>query len=79
MVEGWLRGVYLSWGVAVGFDCTNDPSLDDAELARSTRCIFEIETCGVVSSQFKNNLAKMCSGSEKGSYLRLIDLCVTQL
>jgi len=23
--------------------------------------------------------AKMCSGSEAGSYLRLIDLCITQL
>ena len=32
------------------------------------------------SSQFKNNyLTEMCSGSEAGSYLRLIDLCITQL
>jgi len=26
-----------------------------------------------------NYLAEMCSGSEAGSYLRLIDLCITQL
>jgi len=32
------------------------------------------------SSQFKNNyLAELCSGSEAGSYLRLIDGCITQL
>ena len=24
-------------------------------------------------------LAEMCSGSEEGSYLRLIDFCITQL
>ena len=32
------------------------------------------------SSQFKNHhFAAMCSGSEEGSYLRLIDLCIIQL
>jgi len=32
------------------------------------------------SSQFKNNnFTEMCSGSEAGSYLRLIDSCITQL
>jgi len=32
------------------------------------------------SSQFKNNyFTEMCSGSEEGSYLRLIDFCITQL
>ena len=25
------------------------------------------------------NFTEMCSGSEAGSYLRLIDLCITQL
>ena len=31
-------------------------------------------------SQFKNNYyTEMCSGSEEGSYLRLIDFCITQL
>ena len=31
-------------------------------------------------SQSKNNyFTEMCSGSEEGSYLRLIDLCITQL
>jgi len=32
------------------------------------------------SSQFENNyFTEMCSGSEEGSYLRLIDGCITQL
>ena len=32
------------------------------------------------SSQFNNNyFTEMCSGSEEGSYLRLIDLNITQL
>jgi len=32
------------------------------------------------SSQFKNNhFTEMCSGTEAGSYLRLIDPCITQL
>ena len=32
------------------------------------------------SSQFENKyFTEMCSGSEAGSYLRLIDLCITQL
>ena len=31
-------------------------------------------------SQFKNNcFTEMCSSSEEGSYLRLIDICITQL
>ena len=33
-----------------------------------------------LSSQFKNNYStEMCSGSEAGSYLRFIDLCINQL
>jgi len=33
-----------------------------------------------LSSQFEiNYLAEMCSGSEAGSYLRLVDVCITQL
>ena len=32
------------------------------------------------SSQCKNNyLTEMCSGSGAGSYLRLMDFCITQL
>ena len=32
------------------------------------------------SSQFKNNhFTEMCCGTETGSYLRLIDFCITQL
>ena len=35
---------------------------------------------GSSCSQFKNIFfAEMCSGSEEGSYFRLIDLCITQL
>jgi len=34
----------------------------------------------IYSSQFKNNyFTEMCSGSEAGSYLRLIDFGITQL
>ena len=33
-----------------------------------------------IPSQCKNNyFTEMCSGSEEGSYLRLIDVCITQL
>ena len=33
-----------------------------------------------VNSQFKNNyFTEMCSGSEAGSYLRLVDFRITQL
>ena len=36
--------------------------------------------CTLKPSQSKNNyFAEVCSGSETGSYLRLIDLCITQL
>jgi len=32
------------------------------------------------SSRFENNcFTSMCSGSEAGSYVRLIDVCITQL
>jgi len=35
---------------------------------------------GPSSNRFKNNhFTEMCSGSEAGSYLRLIDSCITQL
>ena len=37
-------------------------------------------TCDRTSSQFQNNcFTEMCSGPEEGSYLRLIDGCITQL
>jgi len=39
---------------------------------------FGTETCNTF--QFKDNhFTEMCSGSEAGSYLRLIDLCISQL
>ena len=42
--------------------------------------ITTLSGCRVEEAQFKNNyFAEMCSGSEEGSYLRLIDLCFTQL
>ena len=35
---------------------------------------------GLELREFKNNyFAEMCCGSEAGSYLRLIDFCITQL
>jgi len=37
-------------------------------------------TLPMVGGGVKNNyFAEMCSGSEEGSYLRLIDFCITQL
>jgi len=46
------------------------PASPDLRPCRSSR----------VTHQFKNNQStEMCSGSEAGSYLRLIDLCITQL
>ena len=30
-------------------------------------------------SKHNNHFTEMCSGSEAGSYLRIIDLCITQL
>ena len=44
-------------------------------------CVSDGESCtDRYSSQFKNNyFTEMCSGSEEGSYLMLIDFCITQL
>jgi len=48
---------------------------------RTTRRILELRAVlNWYSSQFKNNhFTEMCCGTEAGSYLRLIDSCVTQL
>ena len=41
---------------------------------------FPSTACPDVTPQFENNyFTEMCSGSEAGSYLRLIDFCITQL
>ena len=42
---------------------------------------FEVQKgVGSRASQFQNNdFTEMCSGSEVGSYFRLIELCTTQL
>jgi len=37
------------------------------------------EPDGVDEGGVVNYFRKMCSGSEAGSYLRLIDVCITQL
>jgi len=43
-------------------------------------CLLTVLDSDRYSSQFKNNyFAEMWSGSEEGSYLRLTDLCITQL
>ena len=34
---------------------------------------------GTVLDLENNYLAELCSGSEAGSYLRFIDICITQL
>jgi len=40
----------------------------------------EVDDVHLPCSQFKNTyFAETCSGSEAGSYLRLIDFCITQL
>ena len=45
----------------------------------SPECPGSIVARGGLSSQFKNNyFTEMCSGSEAGSYLRLIEFCITQ-
>ena len=52
-----------------------DSHFDNAEAA-STRADSERLVC----SQFKNNhFTEMCCVTEAGSYLRLIDSCITQL
>ena len=39
-----------------------------------------LSTIDLPSSRVKNNyFAEMCSGSKEGSYLGLIDVCITQL
>ena len=44
----------------------------------SLSLVSEAELEGVPSSRFKNNyFAKLWSGSEEDSYLRLIDFCIT--
>jgi len=34
---------------------------------------------GVLFVRLNNYFTEICSGSEEGSYLRLIDFCITQL
>ena len=65
MMSGPPKGIYLGRGHLDG--------------------VLEIEGALVhhpdlLTSQFENNyFTEMCSGSEEGSYLRLIDFCITQL
>ena len=50
--------------------------LFEALIASSSR-LFSSPAC---RAEFKNNYStEMCSGSEAGSYLRLIDFCIAQL
>ena len=48
---------------------------------RTTRRILELRAVlNWYSSRFKNNhFTEMCCGTEAGSYLRLIDSCITQI
>ena len=43
-------------------------------------CCLTHPLAGIEISELQNNyFTEICSGSEAGSYLRLIDLCITQL
>ena len=54
------------------------PKIDDLTNVDDSK--LEGATVERYSSQFKKNcLAEMWSGSEEGSYVRLIDSCITQL
>jgi len=67
---GWSGGCEL---------CTSAPPGSWTDSMRVTLTFFGGGD-GSYSSQFKNNyFTEMCSGSEAGSYLRLIDFCITQL
>ena len=59
---------------------------EDESESPDTVARFEMNGCTTLgalpctTSQFENNyFTEMCSGSEAGSYLRLIDFCITQL
>ena len=68
-VEGWGFRVWgLGWGL--GFEVCCLPEVREVcEVAK-----LDGERSHLQEAQFKNNcLAKMWSGSEKGSYFRLID------
>ena len=41
--------------------------------------LFKKSLCSPVCGVWNNHSTEMCSGSEAGSYLRLIDSCITQL
>jgi len=72
----WGVGCRVS-GVGRGRTSLRMPEAFASTAARSwcSACLF-----GGWGSQFKNNyFTEMCSGSEEGSYVRLIDLCTTQL
>ena len=52
----------------------------DLSWGSSTSCLQMRSGTDRCSSQFENNyFTEMCSGSEAGSCLRLIDFCITQL
>ena len=67
--QGWCRGS--------GFGSMGIPGSVQVNL----KSIFDQFRLSVrVGSRSKDNyLAEMCSGSEEGSYLRLMDFCITQL
>ena len=66
----------------------NTPSIHTSHITRygmnkhrvPSKLILSDSTPTAHSSQFENNyFTEMCSGSEAGSYLRLIDFCITPL
>ena len=78
----WERGGYHSSGV---LDLDLDGLvLDEAIKPRGVdRVLLErlrLQQLPCQATQYKNNcLAEIWSGSEEGSYSRLIDCCITQL
>ena len=73
-----LRMLMRSRCVSQEHTCSHRQSLLRVEVF-SCVCTSRFSASGV-GSHFKNNYpTEMCSGSEEGSYLRLIDLCITRL
>jgi len=71
----WGWGVWLRLGVDEAL-----PSLWFFSLFLSASCLRVVHLSVQYSSQYKNNhFTEMCSGSEEGSYFRIIDFCITQL
>ena len=43
----------------------------------SSKCDSSSNACTLIQTRYNNYFTEMCSGSEAGSYLRLMDFCIT--